>query len=152
MVTGHVAAPVSSGGGSVAEQVASGWLAAMAAFQSAARSADANEPALLATTVGPMLAVETSYLRQMQASGELAVGPTADLGTPTVAVVSPRLATVTDCVYDAEVAVDRATGQPVVGLAGQVEHERFSSVMERTTTGWELAEQTAVEVTACPAS
>lgn len=145
--------PVASTSGAAAVhpvgQIASGWLAAERSFESAARSADPDQPDLAATTVAPLLPVVTSYLERMQATGQIAVGPEADLGTPTVSLVSPRLATVADCAYDAEISEVRATGLPAAGVAGEAGYERFSSVMERTSTGWELAEQTVVGVTSC---
>lgn len=140
------------GAGQDVAQIASGWLAAERAFESAARSADAYEPDLLATTAAPILATATGYLQHMRASDEIATGPPADLGSPVVAQVSARLATVEDCAYDSEIVVDRLTRRPVSGIAGQIEHERFSSVMERTTTGWELAEQSVEEVPVCTGS
>ena len=133
-------------------QIVSGWLAAERAFEHAARTADAEEPDLLATTVAPVLGAAMSDLQRMQASDQIAVGPTAVLGTPVVAEVTSRLATVQDCAYDAEITVDRANGRPVAGIAGERGDEDISSVMELTTTGWELAEQTVVEVSACAAS
>jgi hypothetical protein len=124
----------------MSQQVVTAWLSAQSAFETAALSSDPDEPDLSATTVSPQIEWTTSLLKQMRAAGEVSRG-VMRFSTPTVASISPRLATVTACGHDAEVVVSAQTGRPVPGLAGQVDFEHFVSTMELTDTGWKLATQ-----------
>ena len=130
--------------------VISAWTAAQLAFENAVRTADATAPELAATTVVPQLAWAESFLTLVRAAGEVATGPVA-FGDPRVVSQGPDLATVWACVHDSEVVISAATGRPVAGVLGQVDDELFTSVMERTASGWKLANQ-SVEVGQCRGS
>jgi hypothetical protein len=129
------------------DEIASAWQAAEYAFEAAVRSADPFQPDLQATTVEPLLGEIRQMLAQMQSDGEIATGP-VHLGAPKIVTVGAEAATVTSCAWDAEIVVLAATSEPVPGILGQVEVERITSTMERTVSGWKLAEQT-VEADPC---
>jgi hypothetical protein len=134
----------------VTQQVVTAWFSAEVAFETAALSSDPDQPDLSATTVSPQIEWTRSLLGRMRGAGEISRGSMHFL-TPTVVVLSSRLATVTACGHDAEVVVSAQTGQPVPGIAGQVDFEYFVSVMEMTDSGWKLASQ-AIEVGPCERS
>ena len=119
----------------------SSWLAAEHAFDTAALTADADQPDLAATTVAPQLGATQSLLEQMQTSGQIATG-VAHYGAPTVRLFGTELAQVTSCLHDAEIVVSAATGQPVPGVLGEVDFELLRSTMELIVGGWKLASQT----------
>jgi hypothetical protein len=144
-VTGTDASATLSG-----RPVISAWIAAQLAFENAVRTADATAPELAATSVVPQLAWAESFLTLVRAAGEVATGPVA-FGDPQVVSQGPDLATVRACVHDGEVVISAATGRPVAGVLGQVDYELFTSVMERTASGWKLANQ-SVEVGQCRGS
>lgn len=131
-------------------QIISAWLAAEQAFESAARAPDPSEPDLTATTIAPQLESTELLLARMQAAHEIARGPVS-FGTPAVVAGSIRQATVRVCARDAEIVVSSRTKAPIAGIDGEVEDERFSSIMEQTDSGWKLASQT-VGVGACDPS
>ena len=122
-------------------QILSAWLAAEEAFDTAALTSDADQPDLAATTVAPQLTWSQALLERMEESGQIARGP-VNYGKPEVVRISSGSATVTSCVYDAEIVVSADSGRPVPGIPGQVDHELFESIMRSTTTGWKLATQT----------
>lgn len=127
--------------GGEAALVVSSWFAAERAFDSAALTADPEQPDLLATTTAPQLGATEALLEEMQADGDVARG-VAHYGTPTVRVLSPDLAEVTSCLHDAEIVVNAATGQPVPGVEGEVAFELLRSTMQLLGGGWKLASQT----------
>lgn len=136
--------PITEDAGSVpsgtTSQVLSAWLAAQAAFDTAALTSDADQPDLAATTVDPQLNWSQALLERMKELGQIARGP-VNYGKPEVVRISTQSATVTSCVYDAEIVVSVGSGRPVPGIPGQVDHELFQSVMRSTTTGWKLSTQ-----------
>lgn len=121
--------------------VVSSWLAAEHAFDSAALTADPDQPDLAATTVPPQLGATQALLEEMESSGEVATGGT-QYGSPTVRLFGSSLAQVTSCLHDAEIVVSTATGKPVAGVLGQVDYELIRSTMESIGGGWKLASQT----------
>ncbi len=130
--------------------VISAWIAAQRAFEDSVRTADATAPELSATTVTPQLSWAESFVTLVRMAGEVARGPVA-FGDPQVVRQGPRLATVRACVHDDEIVVSATTGHPVTGVLGQVDVELFTSIMERTASGWKLANQ-SVEVGQCSAT
>jgi hypothetical protein len=130
------------------QQVLSAWLAAELAFQDAAVTADANEPALAATTLEPQLGVRRSFFEQMRISGEVGRGPT-HYGTPTVTALEGHRATVRACAYDQEIVVSAATGRPVEGELGQADYVAYTSSMELTSSGWKLLTQRTPTTNKC---
>jgi hypothetical protein len=128
--------------------VLSAWLAAELAFQDAAVTADANEPALAATTLEPQLGVRRSFFEQMRASGEVGRGPTY-YGTPTVTALERDRATVRACADVRQIVVSAATGLPVAGELGQVGYVAYTSSMELTNSGWKLLTQRTPAVDRC---
>ncbi len=127
--------------GATTSQILSAWLAAEEAFDTAALTADPDQPDLDATTVPPQLTWSQGVLQRMRGLGQIARGA-VNYGKPEVVRVSAANATVTSCVYDAEVVVSVVSGRPVPGIPGQVDHELFESTMRSTTTGWKLSTQT----------
>jgi hypothetical protein len=127
--------------------VVSAWIAAQVAFEDAARTTDATAPELAATTVEPQLSWVESFVTLIRAAGDMATGPVA-FGHPQVSPRGPGLTTVRACVHDSDVVVSAATGQPVAGVLGRSDVEAFTSIMEHTTDGWKLANQ-SVEVGTC---
>lgn len=144
------AAPVGTPIGAVTDhsaashQALSAWLAAERAFETAARTADAQEPALAATTTEPLIATTVRLLERMRAAGEVGRG-LMQFGSHRSTMVSSRLALVHACGHDDELVVFVATGRPVPGLLGDFENERIVSLMALTATGWKLADQTVQE-------
>lgn len=132
----------------VDQQVLSAWLAAELAFHDAGLTANANEPALAATTLQPQLSERRSFFEQMRASGEVGRGPTY-YGTPTVSALVGRRATVRACAYDQEIVVSLATGRPVPGVSGQVDYVAYTSLMELTSSGWKLLTQGVATAEEC---
>jgi hypothetical protein len=132
----------------VDQQVLSAWLAAELAFQNAAVTADANEPALAATTLEPQLGERRSFFEQMRASGEVGRGPT-HYGTPTVAVLEGHRATVRACAYVQQIVVSASTGRPAPGELGEVGYVAYTSSMELTSSGWKLLTQTTPTAKKC---
>jgi hypothetical protein len=132
----------------VDQQVLSAWLAAELAFHDAGLTANANEPALAATTLEPQLGVRRSFFEQMRASGEVGRGPT-HYGTPTVSALVGHRATVRACAYDQEIVVYAATGRPVAGVSGQVDYVAYKSSMELTSSGWKLLTQGVATASKC---
>jgi len=130
--------------------VVSAWIAAQSAFEDAARTGDGTAPELAATTVEPQLSWAESFVKLISAAGDLATGPVV-FGNPQVSPRGPNLATVRACVRDGDVVVSAATGRPVAGVLGQADVESFTSIMEDTTDGWKLANQ-SVEVGPCHGS
>ena len=127
--------------------VVSAWIAAQLAFEDAARTTDATAPELAATTVEPQLSWVESFVTLIRAAGDMATGPVV-FGHPLVSPRGPELTTVRACVHDSDVVVSAATGEPVAGVLGQADVESFTSIMEHTTDGWKLANQ-SVEVGTC---
>lgn len=117
------------------------WLAAEQAFNTAALTADPNEPDLAVTTVAPQLGWSQSLLVQMSAAAEVARGA-VDYGSPEVLAIGAGTATVQSCIHDAEVVMSAASGRPVAGVEGQVDDELVTSTMKSTVNGWKLATQT----------
>jgi hypothetical protein len=130
------------------QQVLSSWLAAELAFQDAAVTADANEPALAATTLEPQLGVRRSFMEQMRVSGEVGRGPT-HYGTPTVTALEGHRATVRACAYVQQIVISAATGRPVAGELGQVGYVAYTSSMELTSSGWKLLTQSTPAANGC---
>ena len=126
---------------SESELVASAWIAAQQAFDSAALSADPSAPGLAATTVPPQIDASRSLLEQMREAGELAAG-VVRFGTPQVGSIRATLASVRSCVHDAEIVVSATSGVPVAGVLGEVDYELIESTMESTPSGWKLMTQT----------
>lgn len=122
-------------------QILSAWLAAEKSFDTAALAADADQPDLAATTIAPQLTWSQTLLQRMKGSDQIARGA-VNYGKPEVVRNSADSATVTSCVYDAEIVVSVGSGRPVPGIPGQVDHELFESIMRSTTTGWKLSTQT----------
>lgn len=143
----RVAASSTPEDGVASSAVVSAWIAAQQAFDDAARSADASQPELAATTVDPQLTWTQSLLTRMRQAGEVALGPVR-YGDPRVVDDRAGLATIEACDYDAEIVVSAASEAPVPGDPGRVDFERITSTMELTATGWKLADQT-VEVARC---
>jgi hypothetical protein len=127
--------------------IVSAWVVAEQAFEDAARSADADQPELAATTIDPQLTWTKVLLARMRQNGQAAVG-VDQFGHPRVMTEQGPLATVETCAHDAEIVVSAATGMPVPGEPGQVDDDHFTSTMEWTDTGWKLADQT-VEADQC---
>lgn len=132
--------PSPSVGASVSGQIITAWLASQSAFETAALTADANEPALAATTIDPQLSWTRSLLAKMHAAGQVARGRVKS-GSPEVLALQGNRAIVQSCDYDTEVAVWAASGRPVPGLPGQVDYELIDSTMELTGSGWKLLTQ-----------
>ncbi len=155
---GTVAGPIRLGTGRTASSVSvpasqspviSAWIAAQLAFEDAVRTTDASAPELTATTVEPQLSWVESFVTLVRAAGDIAMGAVT-FGHPQASPRGPGLATVRACVHDADVVVSAATHRPVPGVLGQVDDEAFTSIMEHTTEGWKLANQ-SVEVGPCNA-
>jgi hypothetical protein len=123
-------------------QILSAWWAAQEAFDTAALTADPDQPSLAATTVSPQLDLNRLFLEQMAAAGELGQG-SVDNGHPRVVAIDGDVATVRSCVDDSEIAVIAATGQPVPGILGEKDFALFTSTMQQGTNGWKLSSQTA---------
>jgi hypothetical protein len=123
-------------------QILSAWWAAQEAFDTAALTADPDQPSLAATTVSPQLDLNRLFLEQMAAAGELGQG-SVDNGHPHVVAIDGDVATVRSCVDDSEIAVIAATGQPVPGILGEKDFALFTSTMQRGANGWKLSSQTA---------
>jgi hypothetical protein len=132
------------------QQVVTAWFSAESAFETAALSSDPDEPDLSATTVSPQIEWTRSLLERMRAAGDVSRGAMR-FSTPKVVSISPQLATVTACGHESEVVVSAQTGQPVAGIAGQVDFEYFVSTMELTDSGLKLATQ-AIGVGPCERS
>jgi hypothetical protein len=130
--------------------IISAWVAAQRAFDDATRTADADAPELAATMVAPQLPWTQALLDLMRADGEEARG-LVSLGEPRMAMQSTDLSVVRACVHDGEIVFSVATGRPVAGPTGEADYEQFTSVMERTNSGWKLETQT-VGVGACGGS
>jgi hypothetical protein len=125
-------------------QIISAWWAAEEAFDTAALTADSDQPSLAATMVSPQLDLSRLFLKLMARAGELGQG-TVDNGAAKVVSVDGNVATVKSCVHDNEIAVFAATGRPVPGILGVKEDEYFTSTMELGANGWKLsAEATGV--------
>jgi hypothetical protein len=142
--------PVRTGQTEQTEQIVSAWTAAQRAFETAAHAPSPSEPDLVATTISPQIDWTESTLTRMRTADEMALGP-VQFGTPDVVDISSRQATVIVCAHDAEIVVSARTDQPVDGIDGQVENERFMSIMERTNSGWKLANQVVGAVACDPA-
>lgn len=135
---------------SAEDPIISAWFAAQRAFENAVRTADAGAPELTATMVAPQLSWDQSLMTLIRSAGDVASGP-VDLGVPRIVARGPQMATVRSCVHDSEVVMSAATDQPVAGVLGQVDFELFTSTMQRTDSGWKLADQ-VVEVGPCHGS
>src|SRR5579872_3848765 len=94
------------------------WRAALDAFDTAARSADWDSPALRATHVQPQLLAATDSLLAERMSGETSVGLTWVVRAAVERVHGPQ-AWVLACVDDGQIDVVAATGRPVPGPLGQ---------------------------------
>ena len=127
-------------GASLSGQIITAWLASQRAFETAALTADPNEPSLAATTIDPQLSWTRALLDEMHASGQLARGR-VEPGSPEVLAFQGTQAVVQSCDYDTEIAVWAASGRPVPGLPGQVDYELVTSTMELTGSGWKLSTQ-----------
>jgi hypothetical protein len=121
-------------------EVKSAWTAAVDAFSTAARTADPDEPALLATTTEPLLDSTRSTLAAWRAAGEVSVGSTK-FGPLTVKLVNANRATVDVCLYSNDILVSKKTGDPVAGILGEKGYGTIDSTMVATTGGWKLADQ-----------
>jgi hypothetical protein len=128
-------------------QIVAAWTAAEGAFETASRTADPVEPAILATTVFPELAKMQSFLESLHTIGYIGTGP-VDHGKSVVLDVKANVATVRTCIWDAEVIVSATTGQHALGVLGTKDFELITSTMTRTTDGWKLSDQ-AVGVGQC---
>jgi hypothetical protein len=121
-------------------QILSAWWAAQEAFDTAALTADSDQPSLAATMVSPQLDLNRLFLKLMATAGELGQG-SVDNGHPKVVAIDGNVATVRSCVHDSEIAVFAATGQPVPGVLGEKDFALFTSTMQRGTNGWKLSSQ-----------
>jgi hypothetical protein len=142
LATSSPAGGVSASRSLESSQILSAWSAAEEAFETAALTADPDEPSLAATSVSPQLDLNRLLLEQMATAGELAQG-SADNGHPHVVAIVGNVATVRSCVDDREIAVYAATGQPVPGLLGEKDFELCTSTMRQGANGWKLSSQTA---------
>lgn len=124
----------------MSDQIVSSWVAAQQAFDSAALTADPNEPALAVTTISPQLDATRSLLAAMRSSGQIAKGE-ARYGIPKIVMMATGLASVESCVHDAEIVVSASTGTPVPGVSGSVAFELLTSTMELSGGGWKLMTQ-----------
>jgi hypothetical protein len=87
----------------------------------------------------------------MKAADVYAVGQTSILGLQ-VGITGPKTAVVVGCIGGTEIDINRATGRPVPGDAGQDSTpDVCDSEMVLTKSGWLLAAQT-VEEGSCPVS
>lgn len=122
-------------------QIVAAWESAEGAFETASRTADPVEPAILATTVSPELAQMQSFLESLHTAGYIASGP-VDHGKSVVLDVKANVATVRTCIWDAEIVVSATTGQHALGVLGTKDFELITSTMTLTTDGWKLSDQT----------
>jgi hypothetical protein len=132
------------------QQILSAWSAAERAFDTAALTADAAEPALAATMVEPQLDVERSWLASLRAQGQIATGQIT-FGPALVRHGPSGAVQVQSCAHDAEIVVSASTGQPVAGIAGEVADELVTATMVSSGGEWKLEAQT-VGVGQCAAS
>ncbi len=137
----------STGEAEQTSQVISAWLSAEQAFNTAALTADPNEPDLAVTTDPPQLNWSRAMLQRMRSIGEVARGG-VEYGSPHVTNLDAGEATVQSCVHDSEIVVVDASDQPVGGELGQVDFELITSIMKSTISGWKLLSQ-QVNVTQC---
>lgn len=131
-------------------QIISAWLAAQKAFHDAALTSNPDAPELAATTIPPILDTVRANLAQFRAQGEIAKGPSY-WGSPHITARGSQGTEVVSCVHGEEIEIVAKTGKPVPGIAGQAVFESVTSLMQSTTAGWKLADQ-SVEVGKCAAS
>jgi len=131
-------------------QVISAWFAAEEAFHQAALTSDPNSPALLATMVSPELARIQASLSQFRANGDVAKGPIS-YGHPRITARGPAGIEVVSCVDGRDIEVSASTGRPITGVLGTATIDLTSSIMQATSSGWKLADQ-SVEPGKCRAS
>lgn len=126
------------------EAIASGWRAGLEADDVALRNSDPTNPMLAATHTGPQLSRVVANLRADRLNGWIGVG-TDHIRSIDVTEVAGRTARVTACMEGDEIEVDASTMKPVPGVPGQKGPVSFHALMTRTSGGWKIEQQSAVE-------
>lgn len=122
-----------------------GW----AAFVQAAQTSNADDPALAATMVDPLLSATRQNLATHKTQGIVDRG---DIRTqPHVDTMTASSAVVLDCSYSSLIQVYAATGDPVPGQPGGTapEYNGVSTTMVFTAQGWKASDST-VQLGSCP--
>lgn len=125
------------------------YKAAWSAFDHAALTSDANDPALPATMVDPLLSAVRKNLTTSRQQGIVNTGGVTP--QPHVDSMSSTSAVVLDCAYSNSVEVFADTGQPVPGQPGGItpEYDGVRATLVLTPQGWKVSDQTA-QLGSCP--
>ena len=120
-----------------------------AAFVHAAETSNADDPALAATMVDPLLSATRQNLATQKAQGIVGRGDITP--QPHVDAMTPTTAVVLDCAYSQNIQVYAATGQPVPGQPGGTapEYDGARTTMVFTPQGWKASDST-VQLGSCP--
>ena len=129
--------------------VLAAYRASSAAFEQALATANAADPALVATMVDPQLQSVKANLLADQRQGIVGRG-TVTLH-PKVVAISGSTATVVDCVYSTSELVYEATGKPVPPVTPP-ENDGVRATLDLTGGAWKLAKQTVTEGSCAPGS
>jgi len=131
------------------ENILNAFDAQVAAFVHASETSDANDPALPATTVDPLLSTVRQNLSTQLQQGIVSRGtitPQAHVDSMTASS-----AVVLSCSWDALIEVYAADGQPVPGQPGGIEpgYDAVRTTMVLTPQGWK-ASASNVQIGSCP--
>lgn len=120
-----------------------------AAFVHAAETSNADDPALAATMVDPLLSATRQNLAAQKAQGIVGRGDITP--QPHVDTMTPTTAVVLDCAYSQNIQVYAATDQPVPGQPGGTapEYDGARTTMVLTSQGWKASDST-VQLGSCP--
>lgn len=130
--------------------IISAYSASWNAFDHAAQTSDANDPALAATMVDPLLSAVRQNLATWRQQGIVNTGGMAT--QPHVDSMTPTSAVVIDCAYSTLIEVYSSTGQPVPGQPGGTapEYDGVRSTLLLTAQGWKVSDQ-KLQLGSCPA-
>jgi hypothetical protein len=112
------------------------------AYEQASATSNADDPALAATMVNPLLDQVRRNLTSDHFSGIVATG-TYTLH-PKVMAITPTTATVVDCAYSTAKLVYQASGKPVPPITPP-EHDGVRSTLVLTGSSWKVSTQSVTD-------
>lgn len=132
----------STSGGSTYAAVLAAYRAGWSAYEGALADANAEDPALGATMVDPLLQRVKANLYAYQRQGIVGRGPVAL--NPKVVTLSPSTAVVVDCTFSSSELVYASTGKPVPPVTPP-EHDGVRATLVLTAGSWKVSQQSVTE-------